>query len=71
MAGNDRLREFMKLYGISHRDMAKRLRTPYGTFKHWVHEDGRIPGCALLLMDILEGVPEARRLIGVEEERSE
>ena len=64
-ASSTRLHKFMAQHSISHREMAKRLRTPYGTFKHWVHDDGRIPGSVLLLLDILERSSEARKVIGI------
>lgn len=68
MRVKDRLRAFMALYRIEHRDMSKRLRTPYGTFEKWMRQkDNQPPGCMEVIMDGLERLPEFRRLVGVED----
>ena len=67
MRVKDRLRAFMALYRIRHREMAQKLHTPYGTFEKWMREDdNQPPGCMEVILDGLEGLPEFRRLIGIE-----
>jgi len=63
----DRLRAFMALHRIEQREMAKRLRTPYGTFEKWMREDdAQPPGCMHVVIDALEKLPEFRRLVGMQ-----
>jgi len=64
----DRLREFMTIHGLSHRQMAKKLSTSYKTFSKWMalkENSTQPPACMLTLMDILERSSEARQIAGI------
>jgi hypothetical protein len=44
------------------------LQTPHETFRSWFTEDDcEPPSCLSVLLDILEGVPEARKYLRIEE----
>jgi hypothetical protein len=64
----NRLRAFMALHDIEHKEMAKKLHTPYGTFEKWMRtKDAQPPACMILVLDLLEQSAEARRIAGVPE----
>jgi len=54
-----RLREFMKRHDLTRDEMAAVIRTPRGTFDHW------LDACLLALMDLLEEESRARTRLGV------
>lgn len=64
-----RIRGLMEQYGLGLRDMASILKTPFGTFEHWMRStnDTQPPACMVLLLDLLEQSPEARKIAGIEE----
>ena len=63
-----RIRGLMEQYGLGLRDMASILKTPFGTFEHWMRStnDTQPPACMVLLLDLLEQSPEARKIAGIE-----
>src|SRR5271165_6308856 len=61
----ERLRAFMKCYGLTRREMARVIRTPSGTLGHWLDDDIEPPGAIGALLDVLEACGRARRLLGV------
>jgi hypothetical protein len=63
----ERLKAFMAHHNLKHTETAKLLLTPIGTFKHWLTGEHQTPGCLVTLLDILEGVPEARKYLRIEE----
>jgi hypothetical protein len=60
-----RLREFMKRYRLNRDQMASIIRTPRGTFDHWLDDDVNPPACMLALMDLLEERSQVRTWLGV------
>src|SRR5208337_4897488 len=60
-----RLREFMKRHDLTRDEMAAVIRTPRGTFDHWLDDDVNPPACLLALMDLLEEESRARTRLGV------
>lgn len=61
----DRVSAFMAVHGIRRAEMAKILKTPFGTLNHWLRDETNPPGVMELTMTLLETLPEARRLAGV------
>jgi len=59
----------MSRYNLSHARMADLLRTPEGTFKHWLYEGTAPPACMLVIMELLETSPSVRRQLGVSRPR--
>jgi len=53
-----RLREFMKRHDLTRDEMAAVIRTPRGTFDHWLDDDVNPPACLLALT---EGSDPSRR----------
>lgn len=72
MRVKDRIRAFMAAHTVQGRKLtgtrfAGILRTPYATFEHWMREqDKQPPACMLLVMDMLEQLPDARKLVGID-----
>jgi DNA-binding transcriptional regulator YiaG len=63
----DRVIAFMRVHGVRRAEMAKILRTPFGTLNHWLRDEANPPGVMELTMSLLETLPEARRVAGVPE----
>jgi len=67
---SERLRDFMKTYNLSLHDLAGLLRTSPHTLEDWL-KDGLAPPASLLaFMILLETVPQAWSLFGVESPRA-
>lgn len=71
-----RLKTFMAAHTVDGRKLtgtrfAAMLRTPYNTFEHWLRtHDKAPPACMLLVMDLLEQLPEARKLVGIDDKEA-
>ena len=66
----ERLRAFMRHHNLKRNETATKLQTPIGTFKHWLTGQHQTPGVLVALLDVLEGVPAARNLLGIKEPSS-
>lgn len=65
-SSGERLRTFMKTHNLSLNELARLLRTPPQTLEDWF-KDGLAPPASLLaFMILLETVPQAWSLFGVE-----
>ena len=63
----ERLKAFMSHHGLKHTETAKIFFTPIGTFKHWLTGQHQSPGVLVLLLEVLENVPEARKFLRIRE----
>lgn len=63
----ERVKHFMELHELSRDEMAEILRTPVSTVNDWLSATKpRIPpACMVLIMNLLEQSPQARKLAGV------
>ena len=50
----DKLLEFEKTLGIGPVEAAKRLKTPYDTYKCWKNESNVMPGAAYVAIELLK-----------------
>jgi len=62
---SERIRAFMERYELSRSQMREILRTPRGTFDHWLDDDKTPPGCLSVVMDLLEARSQVRVWLGV------
>ena len=60
------LRAFMKTHNLSLQDLAKLLRTPPQTLEDWFNDGLSPPASLLAVMMLLDAVPQAWSLFGIE-----
>lgn len=63
----ERLKAFMSHHGLKHTRTAELFSTPIGTFKHWLTGEHQSPGVLVTLLEVLEGVPEARKYLRIKD----
>ena len=61
----ERLKAFMSHHGLKNTETARIFLTPTGTFKHWLTGQHQAPGVLVLLLEVLESVPEARKFLRI------